>query len=138
MSDNKNNDSYIHKLIDYNERLYGKEIRAKYGNDVIDLSYAKLKGTTAEQRAENERLENAYKSVLKEAFEAGSPDSELAQKACALHKEWLCYFWPKYNKDAHVFVVRMYVDDPRFKKYYDKIAPGCAAFFYEAIKIFCS
>jgi hypothetical protein len=32
---------------------------------------------------------------------------------------------------------QMYVDDPRFTAYYDKIAPGLAAFLQEALKIYC-
>jgi hypothetical protein len=32
----------------------------------------------------------------------------------------------------------MYVDDPRFTAYYDKIAPGCAGFLRDAVKIFCA
>jgi len=47
---------------------------------------------------------------------------ELAQKVCALHKEWLEYFWNHYSKEAHLGLAQTYVDDPRFKKYYDAIA----------------
>jgi hypothetical protein len=31
----------------------------------------------------------------------------------------------------------MYCDDERFRKYYDNIAPGCAEFLRDAIKIYC-
>lgn len=34
-------------------------------------------------------------------------------------------------------VTQMYVDDPRFTAYYDKIAVGCAAFLRDAVLIYC-
>ncbi len=46
-----------------------------------------------------------------------------------LHKEWLCFYWNHYTKEAHLGLAQMYVDDSRFRAYYDAVAPGCAAFF---------
>ena len=138
MSDAEKFEGFKQKLINDNERQYGEEIRAKYGSRTVDLSNAKVKGITAEQYAEAERLREEYKIALKEAFLAGDPSSETAQKACALHKEWLCHFWNEYSKEAHIGVAQLYVDDPRFTEYYDKIAPGCAAFLRDAVKIYCS
>jgi hypothetical protein len=109
------------KLIDDNERKYGEEIRAKYGNDAIDRSNAKVNGMTDEQHAEVERLSLEVNETIKAAFEQGDPSGSLAQKACELHKKWLCYFWDNYSKEAHLSVTQMYVDDPRFTAYYDKI-----------------
>ena len=37
-------------------------------------------------------------------------------------------YWDKYSKEAHIGVTQMYVDDPRFSEYYERIAPGCAVF----------
>ena len=31
----------------------------------------------------------------------------------------------------------MYVDDPRFSEYYERIAPGCAVFLRDAVAIYC-
>ena len=38
---------------------------------------------------------------------------------------------------AHMGVAQMYVDDPRFGEYYDRIAPGCAVFLRDAAAIYC-
>ena len=138
MSDNEKFEGFKQKLVDDNEAKYGKEIRAKYGNDSVDRSNAKVKGMTKEQYAEIERLTQEVNETLKAAFEQGDPSSELAQKACELHKRWLCYLWDGYSKEAHLGVTQMYVDDPRFTEYYDKIAPGCAVFLRDAVKFFCS
>jgi hypothetical protein len=137
MSDQDKFDNFKQKLIDDNERRYGEEIRAKYGNAAIDRSNSKIKGMTKERYADVERLSLEVNETLKAAFEHGDPSGELAQKACGLHKEWLCCFWDSYSKEAHLGVAQMYVDDPRFTEHYDKIASGCALFLRDAIRVFC-
>ena len=137
MSDQEKFDGFIQRLVDDNEQRYGKEIRTKYGDDVVNLSNDKVKGLNKAQYAEVEKLSYEVNATLKAAFEQGDPASGLAQKACALHKEWLCYFWENYSKKAHIGVAQMYVDDPRFTAYYDKISPGCAAFLRDAVLIYC-
>jgi len=94
-------------------------------------------GMSKEQYTELEKLSLEVNETLKTAFEQGDPSSELAQKACELHKRWLCYFWDEYSKEAHLAVAQMYVDDPRFTECYDKIIPGCAVFLRDAVKIYC-
>ena len=137
MSDQEKFSGFVQNLVNDNERHYGEEIRVKYGDDAIDRSNAKLKGMTKEQYAEVERLSAEVNETLRAAFEQGDPADDLAQKACQLHKEWLCCFWDKYSKEAHIGVAQMYVDDPRFTAYYDKIAIGCAAFLRDAVLIYC-
>jgi len=124
-------------LINENETKYGDEIRAKYGEDTVKRSNAKVKGMTKEQYAEIERLPQDINDTLKMAFEEGDPQSELARNVCELHKEWLSYFWDEYTKEAHLGLAEMYVADPRFTAYYDKIAPGAAVFLRDAIVIYC-
>ena len=125
------------KMIANNEKQYGKEIRQKYGESIIDGSNAKLRGMTREQYATIESLSTELNATLKAAVEQGHPASELAQKCCELHKQWLCYFWDSYNPQAHIGIAQMYVDDPRFTAYYDKITPGCATFLRDALLIYC-
>lgn len=137
MSDQEKFEGFKRKLVEDNEGRYGAEIRAKYGDDVIDRSNAKIKGLTKEQYAELEKLSAEVNETLKAAFAEGDPAGELAQKACELHKKWLCYFWDHYSKEAHIGLAQMYVDDPRFTAYYDKIAVGCAEFLRDAILIYC-
>jgi len=137
MSDKEKFDGFKQKLIAENEEKYGGEIRAKYGGETIDRSNAKLKGMTRGQYAETERLSQEVTEALKAALEEGDPAGELAQKAVALHREWLCCFWTDYSPEAHIGVAQMYVDDPRFAAYYDKIAPGAASFLRDAVLVYC-
>ena len=137
MSDIAKFEGFKQNLINENESKYGEEVRAKYGVDVVDRSNAKIRGMTKEQHEEVEKLSQEISVALKSAFEDGDPSSELAQRACELHKKWLCYFWDDYSVEAHLGISQMYVDDTRFTAYYDKIAPGCAVFLRDAVKIFC-
>ena len=137
MSDKEKFDGFIEKLVDDNEEKYGEEVRKKYGDDVVNRSNAKVKGMTKEQYVEVEALSLELNNTLKAAFEQGDPAGELAQKTCELHKKWLCYFWDGYTKEAHIGVAQMYVDDPRFTDYYDKVAVGCAKFLHDAVLIYC-
>lgn len=137
MSDVEKFEGFKQQMVDENENKYGEEIRARYGNETIDRSNAKIKGMSRERYAEVEKLSIQVNEAIKAAFEQGDPAGELAQKACELHRQWLCCFWDHYSKEAHIGVVQMYVDDPRFTAYYDKIAPGCAAFLRDAVQIYC-
>ena len=137
INDNEKFEGFKQKLIDDNEQQYSEEIRANYGDDTVNRSNVKIKNMTKERYSEVEKLSQELNETLKAAFEQGDPSSELAQKACELHKNWLCCFWDSYSREAHIGVVQMYVDDPRFTAYYDKIVPGCAVFLRDAINIYC-
>ena len=138
MAGNEKFEGVKQSLIDENEAKYGFEIRKQYSNEAIDASNAKLKGLTQEQYDAGEKLCLAYEEKLKIALETGSPAGDLAQDACDLHRQWLCVFYPAYNKEYHKGLGEMYVADERFRANYDKLAPGCADFFRDAINIYCS
>lgn len=132
-------EGFKQKLIDENEARYGKEVREKYGNETVDASNRKVAGMSEEKWQEAQDLSETINRLLKEAYEGGNPAGETAQKACDLHRQWLCMFWPEgmYSKEAHKGLAESYVADPRFTAYYDKIAVGCAKFLKEAIDIYC-
>jgi DNA-binding transcriptional MerR regulator len=136
MSDKEKFEGFKQKMIDENESKYGSEIRKKYGDEAINNSNRKFKNMTEGQYAEVEKLSKELNDTLKLALEDGNPEGELAQKACELHKRWLMKFWDHYSKEAHMGLAQMYVDDARFTAYYDKIAPGCALFLRDAMRIY--
>lgn len=138
MSDQERFTGFMKKQVTDNEQKYGQEIREKYGNEAVDRSNAKMMGMSEEKFAQLETLTAELNTTLKAAFEQGDPASELAQNTCELHKNWLCFYWDSYSKEAHMGLTQMYVDDPRFTAYYDKIAPGCATFLRDAVAIYCS
>lgn len=136
MTDKEKFEGFKQKMIDDNEAEYGKEVRAKYGDETVDRSNAKVKGMTQEQMDAAEKLAAEIRTALREACAAGNPASEQAQKVAGLHKQWLCYFWHEYSREAHAGLAQMYVDDSRFTAYYDAEQPGCARFLRDAILIY--
>ncbi|MEF3301965.1 MerR family transcriptional regulator [Paenibacillus sp. GYB003] len=136
MTDKEKFEGFKQKLIDDNESKYGKEIREKYGDDVVDRSNAKLKNMTQEEHERLTRLADEVIATLTEACKTGDPAGELAQKAADLHKQWLTFYWSEYSKEAHAGLAQMYVDDDRFKAYYDRHRPGAAEFLRDAILIY--
>ncbi|WP_042352840.1 MerR family transcriptional regulator [Bacillus massiliigorillae] len=136
MSNQEKFEGFKQRMIDENEKKYGKEIREKYGDETVNKSNQKVKGMTQEQHDEVTKLANDVTETLSEAFQTGDPAGELAQKAAALHREWLCYYWDTYSKEAHAGLAQMYVDDERFTAYYDKEQPGTAEFLRDAIMIY--
>jgi DNA-binding transcriptional MerR regulator len=136
MSDQEKFEAFKQKMIDDNEKKYGKEIREKYGDETIDKSNRKLKTMSQEQYAESIRLEREVKETLNAAFKTGDPAGPLAQKAADLHRQWLSLHWDSYSKEAHAGLAQMYVDDERFTAYYDKEQPGTALFLRDAVFIY--
>lgn len=136
MNDKEKFAGFKQELIDTNEKEYGKEIRAKYGNEAVDKSNNKIKNMTETQYDEITKLGETVLETLNDAFETGDPAGELAQKAADLHRQWLSFYWDSYSKEAHAGVAQMYVDDERFKAYYEKKHPGAAEFLRDAVFLY--
>jgi Predicted transcriptional regulators len=136
MTDKEKFEGFKQKMIDENEKKYGNEIREKYGEEQVEKSNKRMMNMTEEQYAKAEKLGNEVLETLKQAFITGDPAGELAQKAADLHRQWLCFFWETYSKEAHAGIAQMYVDDERFTAYYDKDQPGTAVLLRDAILVY--
>ena len=136
MSEQEKFEAFKKEMIAENEEKFGKEIRKKYGNAVVEQSNEKLRNTTASQMANFKALNDELDRKLAEATRLGDPRSGLAQEVCELHHEWLVAAWPEgyYDKEKHYNLSVMYVEDERFKAYYDKIEPGATEFLNKALK----
>jgi len=136
MSNKEKFEGFKQKMIDDNEKKYGKEIREKYGDEQINKSNEKVKGMTEEKYEETTKLANEIMENLEEAFKTGDPSGEQAQKVADLHRQWICCYWNSYSKEAHAGLGQMYVEDERFTAYYDAKQPGMAAFLRDAIFVY--
>lgn len=137
MSNEEKFEGFKQRLIEDNEKQYGEEIHAKYGDDAVNRSNAKMKGMTKQQYERIEALNKEISLSLKAAISDGNPEGELAAQLFRLHREWLCIYSDSYCKEYHCGLAQMYVEDARFKKYYDDIADGGAQFLSDAIMHFC-
>jgi DNA-binding transcriptional MerR regulator len=136
MSDKEKFEGFKKKLVEDNERKFGKEIREKYGEKEVENSNQQFMNMTQEQYDYFQELGNRVLTTLKEAYKTGNPAGELGQKVAELHKEWITFCWGNYNEEAHANLTQMYVDDERFKAYYDNEQPGCAEFLRDAVWIY--
>ncbi|NLY77386.1 MAG: MerR family transcriptional regulator [Tissierellia bacterium] len=133
MDDREKFEGFKRKLIKENEEMYGEEIRQKYGSKGVDMSNKKLMNMTEEEYEQLNKLQEEFIDTLQRAYETGDAKGELAQRAAELHSKWLCFFWKEYSKEAHIGVCQMYIDDERFRDYYDKFKPGTVEFLRDAV-----
>lgn len=126
------------QAIEENEAAYGKELREKYGDEAVEEHTARLAGMSAQEWEKTQTDEEGYKAALRRAVETGDPAGEDAREAVRLHAAWLAHYWPegKVTPEAHIGMAEMYARDERFAAYYEKVAPGCAAFFERAVKAY--
>lgn len=137
MSDKDKFEGLQKRLVEENEEKYGTQAREAYGAAAVDAARDHFLGLDEAGLTRQQLLEKEILRLLAAAAVEGKPAGELAQKACAYHKEWLTLTTGQYSKEYHLALADMYVADPRFAAYYDADVPGCAALLREAIQIFC-
>ena len=118
-----------------NEERYGAEVRAAYGDAVMDAANKKYVAMGGAAHLQADELELAIKEQLRRAMEEGSTESPEAHKLVAMHANWLQMYWPDgmYTAEAHKGLADGYVADERFRAYYEEVAPGAAQFLRDAI-----
>lgn len=117
-----------------NEEQYGREARQRYGDSAVSASNQKIQGLTQEEYADWQALGESIRARLEAAVAAkDAPDGPEGRAIAALHRRWLGYAWKTYNPGMHRGLVEMYVQDDRFRAYYDTAVPGCAQFLRDAV-----
>lgn len=134
MSDKEKFEVFKQEMLKGYENQYGKEAREKYGDEEVNASVNRILSMSAEDYQRFQELEKEVLKSLKAAVAAGeNPESETGRKIAVLHKEWLGYSWKEYTEQAHKGVVSTYLEDERFRKYYDREQEGCAKFLLDAV-----
>lgn len=138
MSENEKFEAFKQEVIEENEKQYGNEIREKHGDEIISEANEKFKSMSRDDWNSHEELTNELNTKLADATKLGDPTSELAQEVAAMHKIWLSFSWPEglYDTNNHLQLSLTYIEDARFKAYYDNIEPGSAEFLHEALKYY--
>lgn len=133
-------EGFKQEMIQGNEAAYGQEIRAAFGDAVIDSSNARLTGMTGEQWEAANALEGQIKLQLAKAVKSGDIRGGAARKLCELHRQWLLMFWPEnsYSKEAHAGLAECYIADERFRSYFETAAAGGTQFLRDALTAYCS
>lgn len=133
MKDAERFEGFIEQLVEENEKKYGDEIRAKYGVEHVERSNKAFKNIPETTYNHMQTLSKSIENALDDAVNKVHPDSAAGLHIAQMHKEWLSIAWGYYNSEAHGGLVQMYVEDERFKAYYDVNGPGRAAFLRDAV-----
>lgn len=134
MRDSEKFEAFKKDVVDQYEKLYGEEAREKYGDSEVDMAVNKVLSLSKEDYEKFQTLGKKVMEALKAAvISKASPESETGRSVASLHKEWLGYSWKDYTEQKHKGVVSLYVQDERFKKYYDREQNGCADFLLAAV-----
>ena len=138
MTDKEKFEDLKQQVIRENEAAYGQEAREKYGQETVDETNRRLSGMSEEAWTKMQEEETGYQEVLRRAMAADDPAGTDAREACRLHRAWLLHYWTPemLTPQSHTDLVDMYGQDERFTAYYEKVAPGCAAFFAKAIRAY--
>ncbi len=117
------------KMLSDNEKEYGEEMRAnpdQYDPEMVKYSQRKVKNMTKEEFEEIESLRKEIQELLELNVNNDEINSDVAELIYNKHKQWLFFYWGKYNAEMHRGVCDMYIYDERFKKHYDSKVTGCA------------
>lgn len=137
MSDKEKFAAFKQQKLQENETKYGEEIRQKYGEKTVKEANKQFLNLTEEEYDTMQETEAKLFVALEKVMESKDMESDTAKSVYELHKKWLSYSWPKYDKDAHKSLAMMYVADERFKEYYDsRVAEGATEMLCEIIQKF--
>lgn len=120
---------------DFDPDQYAEEAEERWGDtEAYRESQRRASGYTKEDwlrnKAENEDWGRRFVAVM----ESGAPaDSEQARELAEEHRQLICRWFYECSYEIHTGLADMYVTDPRFTEYYEKIKPGMARYLNEAI-----
>lgn len=123
-------------LIRENEEKYGQEARQLFGDKAVNWSTDKFRGLKKEEYARFEQLSEDQLESLYAALKEGDPASAQAQHSAALHRKIVEFWWERYTPEGHAGLVNMYLEDERFRDYYDRRALGAAQFLHDAVLVY--
>lgn len=115
---------------------YKKEAKERWGEtDAYKQSAERTKNYTKADWAKLREDGDKFMKLAAETAPKGATSPEF-QALIAQHYNSLRTFYEP-NLTMYRGLANMYVDDPRFTKYYEKYAPGLAQVFKEAMLYFC-
>ena len=124
------------KVVEDNERTYGRETRGRFGDAVVDGANAALLAMDERTWNDMNALEERIKALLSAAMESGDVTSPAARELVQAHARWLELHWAPgtYTTEAHRGLADGYLADERFKAYYDgACGEGATQFLRDAI-----
>ena len=121
---------------DFDPEEYEKEAEEKWGGtDAYAESMRRTKPYTKQDwvdiKAETEAVNTAMAALMDEGVPADDPR---AMDVAEEHRLQIDRRFYPCSQEMHVGLGQMYVMDPRFTQYYEKVHAGLAQYMYDAIK----
>ena len=137
MTDKEKFAAFRRKAVEENEKKYGKEVREKYGDQVVDQANQAVLGLSPEETEEWQAIDREILYALATAVQAGEdPVGAEGQRIAGLHAKWLTAVLKPYVPERHRGIAELYVCDERFTAYYDREVSGCAQFLRDAVSVY--
>lgn len=135
MDNEKKFEAFKRHMVEENERTYGEEARAKYGDTEVDAFHAIAMKLSQPLYEEWKALDEAIRTGLETAVRNGvQPESDEASVIVERHRRWLTIISRGYDAHRHRGIAQLYVMDERFTAYYDRNVPGCARLLCDAVQ----
>jgi DNA-binding transcriptional MerR regulator len=134
MKDSDKFKGFKKEMLSKNDESYKDEVIQKWGKHAYDQSRKQFENMSEIEYLEFMKLSDDIEIGLKEAYNQGNDEQSIySKKVALLHKRWVELAWGVYSIDTHHNLVQMYVEDERFKKYYDKDQEGLAVLLRNAV-----
>jgi DNA-binding transcriptional MerR regulator len=132
MSDKEKFEGLKNELIRKNEEDFKDEVITRWGSNAYQESKQQFKNLSEAEFNHFQGLAERIIEVLKE-IKANPQNESLKKEVAKLHQQWITIAWGSYDKQIHLNVVDMYLQDERFKNYYDQHGEGLAQILRDAV-----
>ena len=121
---------------DFKFEEYAEEAEERWGETSAWSTSATRLARYTEVELAKARSEHAEGlQLFAEALRAGAtPESPRAVQLAEQARRHIDHWYYPLTREAHVTLAQMYVDDPRFKRTYEEVAPGLALYVKAAIE----
>lgn len=118
------------------DKTYGAEARARYGEKAINNANEAMLHMSQQEWSNKEQLEQKVITLLKHMLQEKAPSKEQQRALVETHRQWVAVHWgTKPQGEIHKSLAQSYLEDNRFKTYYDSQAgEGATELLAAAIK----
>jgi DNA-binding transcriptional MerR regulator len=130
-----NDNEYFTGFSDEQQAIYEKEAGERWGTDIVKESNRRWKSLTPSEKEKHLKKGEEITLALRDAI----GEKPASAKVQSLINDWRQYINFFYDCTPQILLGlgHVYIEDPRFRAFYEKVDPDLPQFFYEAIKIYC-
>ena len=116
-------ESMKQKAVETWDKTYGAEARSRYGKEAINNANEAMLRMTQQEWNNKEQLEQKVITLLKHMLQEKTPSKEQQKALVETHRQWVAVHWgAKPQGEIYKSLAQSYLEDERFKTYYDSQA----------------